>query len=42
VGTSARAGVPGLLIGITAERMLQALDCSVLAIKPKDLLSPVH
>jgi nucleotide-binding universal stress UspA family protein len=42
MGTIARAGVPGLLIGNTAERMLQALDCSVLAIKPEGFVSPVR
>ena len=42
MGTIARTGVPGLLIGNTAERMLQAVDCSVLAIKPRDFVSPVR
>jgi nucleotide-binding universal stress UspA family protein len=42
MGTIARAGVPGLLIGNTAERILQAVDCSVLAIKPRDFVSPVR
>jgi nucleotide-binding universal stress UspA family protein len=42
MGTIARTGVPGLLIGNTAERMLQAVDCSVLAIKPRGFVSPVR
>ena len=41
MGTIARAGVPGLLIGNTAEQMLRAVDCSVLALKPKGFISPV-
>lgn len=34
MGTVARTGVPGLLIGNTAETILQRVDCSVLAVKP--------
>jgi nucleotide-binding universal stress UspA family protein len=42
MATIARTGVPGLLIGNTAERMLQSVDCSVLAIKPRGFVSPVQ
>lgn len=42
MGTIARAGVPGLLIGNTAERTLRAVDCSVLAIKPEGFVSPLE
>ncbi len=41
MGTVARSGVPGLLIGNTAERMLRSVDCSVLALKPEGFVSPV-
>ncbi len=41
MGTISRAGVAGLLIGNTAERMLQAADCSVLVIKPERFVSPL-
>ena len=41
MGTLGRAGIPGLLIGNTAERMLSVVDCSVLAIKPDRFVSPV-
>jgi nucleotide-binding universal stress UspA family protein len=42
MGTIARAGLPGLLIGNTAERMLELVDCSVLAIKPEGFVSPIQ
>ena len=35
IGTVARTGIPGFLIGNTAENTLAELDCSVLAVKPK-------
>ncbi len=41
MGTIGRGGIPGFLIGNTAERLLPALNCSVLAIKPDDFVSPV-
>ena len=41
MGTVARTGIPGLLIGNTAEAILQRVDCSVLAIKPDQFVSPV-
>lgn len=34
MGTIARTGIPGILIGNTAERLLPEVHCSVLAIKP--------
>lgn len=34
MGTVARGGIAGLLIGNTAERVLRKLPCSVLAVKP--------
>lgn len=35
MGTLSRSGIPGLLIGNTAERVLNDVDCSVLTLKPK-------
>jgi nucleotide-binding universal stress UspA family protein len=42
MGTVARTGIAGLLIGNTAERLLRRLPCSVLAVKPDGFRSPVH
>lgn len=41
MGTVARGGIAGLLIGNTAERILRKLPCSVLAVKPDGFVSPV-
>ncbi len=41
MGTVGRAGIPGLLIGNTAENILNQLECSVLAIKPEQFISPI-
>ena len=41
MGTVARTGVPGFIIGNTAETILNQIDCSVLAIKPPDFQTPV-
>jgi len=41
MGTVSRTGVPGLIMGNTAESILNQLECSVLAIKPVDFVSPV-
>lgn len=41
MGTVARTGISGLLIGNTAEMILTQIDCSVLAIKPEGFVSPV-
>ena len=41
MGTVARTGISGLIIGNTAEAILNQLDCSVLAIKPAGFKSPV-
>lgn len=41
MGTVARAGVAGLLVGNTAERVFSRLPCSVLAVKPAGFVSPV-
>lgn len=41
MGTVARTGIPGFIIGNTAEAILDQLQCSVLAIKPPGFVSPV-
>lgn len=41
MGTVARGGIAGLLVGNTAERLLGRLDCSILAVKPVDFVCPV-
>ncbi len=42
MGTIARTGVAGLIIGNTAEQILRELKCSVLAVKPDGYESPVN
>ena len=42
IGTVGRAGVPGLLIGNTAEEVLNAVDCSVLTLKPEGFETPIQ
>jgi nucleotide-binding universal stress UspA family protein len=42
MGTLARTGIPGLLMGNTAERVLHRLRASVLAVKPPGFVSPVE
>jgi nucleotide-binding universal stress UspA family protein len=42
MGTVARAGLAGALIGNTAEKILKHLDCSLLAVKPDGFISPVR
>ncbi|CAA0082081.1 Universal stress protein E [BD1-7 clade bacterium] len=37
MGTVARSGFQGWVVGNTAEELLPAISCSILAIKPKDL-----
>jgi nucleotide-binding universal stress UspA family protein len=41
MGTLGRSGIPGFLMGNTAEEVLEQIDCSVLAIKPQGFVSPV-
>lgn len=41
MGTVARTGIPGFIVGNTAEAILDQLQCSVLAIKPPGYVSPV-
>jgi nucleotide-binding universal stress UspA family protein len=41
MGTVARTGVPGFIIGNTAENILQSLSCSMFAVKPSGFVSPI-
>jgi universal stress protein E len=41
MGTVARGGLPGILIGNTAERLLHSVPCSLLAVKPDDFVCPI-
>ncbi|SET06818.1 Nucleotide-binding universal stress protein, UspA family [Nitrosomonas marina] len=41
MGTVARTGIPGFIIGNTAEAIFDQLQCSVLAAKPPEFVSPV-
>lgn len=42
LGTISRAGLAGLVVGNTAERLLDQLDCSLLAVKPEDFVCRVE
>jgi universal stress protein E len=42
MGTVARTGIPGLVIGNTAENVLREIRCSLLAVKPHGFVSPVR
>ncbi len=42
MGTQARHGLTGVLIGNTAERLLSQVKCSVLVVKPDGFVSPVR
>lgn len=41
IGTIGRSGIPGYLIGNTAETILNSIDCSVLTVKPKKFICPI-
>lgn len=41
MGTVARTGIPGFIVGNTAEMILSQVNCSVLAVKPPGFTSPV-
>lgn len=42
MGSISSTGIAGMLLGSTAERMLNAVDCDLLVIKPEDFHSPVQ
>lgn len=41
MGTVSRGGMPGLLMGNTAERLIDRIDCALLTVKPEDFVCPV-
>lgn len=41
MGTLGRSGLSGLVIGNTAETILEQIQCSVLAVKPEGFVSPI-
>ncbi len=41
MGTVGRTGIPGFIMGNTAETILQSIGCSVLAVKPPGFVTPV-
>ncbi len=41
MGSVSRGGIAGLLLGNTAERLLDRVQCALLTIKPRDFVSPV-
>jgi universal stress protein E len=41
IGTIGRTGLPGLLLGNTAEKLLDACPCSILAVKPDGFVLPI-
>ena len=41
MGTVARTGIPGFIVGNTAEMILSQIGCSVMAVKPPGFTSPV-
>jgi len=41
MGTVARTGITGFVIGNTAENVFEKLDCSLLALKPAGYVSPI-
>lgn len=42
LGTVARTGLSGLLIGNTAEALINRVECSVLAVKPSGFVTPLQ
>jgi len=42
MGVISRAGLPGLLIGSTAEKVLPRVSCSLLTLKPDDFVTPLQ
>ncbi len=41
IGTVGRSGIQGLLLGNTAEKILDTCDCSILTVKPEGFVSPL-
>lgn len=42
MGTLARTGISGFVIGNTAENILQSISCSLVAMKPEGFVSPIE
>lgn len=42
IGTVGRSGIKGLLLGNTAEKVLDTCDSSILTVKPDDFVSPIE
>jgi universal stress protein E len=42
MGTIGRSGIPGFLIGNTSESVLQAINSSVITLKPENWVSPIY
>ena len=42
MGTVARSGLSGMIMGNTAEQILNGIWCSVLALKPSSFVCPIH
>lgn len=42
MGTLARTGIAGFVIGNTAENILQSISCSLVAMKPEGFISPIR
>ncbi|RZW20858.1 MAG: universal stress protein UspA and related nucleotide-binding protein [Desulfobulbaceae bacterium] len=41
MGSVGRSGIPGLLIGNKAEKLLNSINCTVLTVKPDGFKTPV-
>ncbi len=41
MGTIGRSGAAGMIIGNTAERILDSIECSIIAVKPSSFISPI-
>jgi nucleotide-binding universal stress UspA family protein len=41
MGSVARSGIPGFLIGNKAEKILTTINCTVLTVKPDGFVSPI-
>ena len=42
MGTVGRSGIDGVIIGNTAEKVLNRIECSVLALKPPGFVTPIR
>lgn len=42
IGTVGRSGIQGVLLGNTAEKVLDTCECSILAVKPDGFVSPIE